>query len=110
VSDNFNIFDAVVTLVGVAEMAVELAPNVNITGAMSVFRAFRLLRIFRLARAWKSLNRIIKVLLSSLLAVSWLTVLMFLYLFIAGLLGMTVSAVMFSDSLPGSSVQQQQMN
>ena len=92
VSDNFNIFDAIVTTIGVMEFAITMAPNVTSPGgAMSVFRAFRLLRIFRLARSWKSLNRIIKVLIASLLSVSWLTVLLFLYLFIGGLLGMTVS-------------------
>lgn len=90
ISDNFNIFDAIVTIVGVIEMGLDLAPNMGSSSAMSVFRAFRLLRIFRLARSWKSLNRIIKVLLVSLLSVSWLTALMFLFLFIGGLLGMTV--------------------
>ena len=91
VSDNFNIFDAIVTIVGVIEMALTLAPNVNASGGpMSVFRAFRLLRIFRLARSWKSLNRIIMVLINSLASVGWLTVLLFLYLFIGGLLGMMV--------------------
>jgi hypothetical protein len=91
VSDNFNIFDAIVTTTGVIEMAIALAPNISSPGgALSVFRAFRLLRIFRLARSWKSLNRIIKVLIASLLSVSWLTALLFLYLFIGGLLGMTV--------------------
>ena len=90
ISDNFNIFDAVVTIVGVIEMAMTLASVDASGGAMSVFRAFRLLRIFRLARSWKSLKRIIKVLIASLLSVGWLTVLLFLYLFIGGLMGMTV--------------------
>ena len=64
VSDNFNIFDALVTLLGVIDMALTLAPNIASPGALSVFRAFRLLRVFRLARSWKSLNRIITVCLS----------------------------------------------
>ena len=90
-SDSFNLFDALVTIVGVLEMALTLAPNVSSSSAMSVFRAFRLLRIFRLARSWKGLNRIIKVLMVSLLSVGWLTALLFLFMFIGGLLGMTVS-------------------
>jgi len=99
VSDNFNIFDALVTIAGVVEMALALAPNVESSSAMSVFRAFRLLRIFRLARSWKSLNRIINVLLVSLLSVSWLTVLLFLFIFIGGLLGMTVRPIPADYSL-----------
>lgn len=71
-------------------MALILSPDMPSTGALSVFRAVRLLRIFRLARSWKSLNRIVTILLDSLAAVFWLTALLFLYLFITGLLGMTV--------------------
>jgi hypothetical protein len=91
VADNFNMFDALVTIMGVAEMIIILVPNVTITSGITVFRAFRLLRIFRLARKWKSLNRILKVMLRSLAAVGWVTVLLLLFLFIVGLLGMTVS-------------------
>ena len=61
ISDNFNIFDAIVTCLGVVDMALTIAPNVNSPGALTVFRAFRLLRVFRLARSWKSMNRILKV-------------------------------------------------
>ncbi|GAX83897.1 hypothetical protein CEUSTIGMA_g11321.t1, partial [Chlamydomonas eustigma] len=88
-SDNFNLFDALVTMLGVVDMTLTLDPNVSSQGSLSVFRAFRLLRVLRLARSWKSLNRIIKVLIHSLASVGWLTVLLFLYLFITGLLGMT---------------------
>ncbi len=92
VSDNFNIFDAVVTLLGVLDMALTLAPNVSSPASLTVFRAFRLLRVLRLARSWKGLNRIVKVLFSSLASVGWLTVLLFLFLFITGLLGMAVGS------------------
>ena len=94
VSDSFNIFDALVTIVGVLDMALTLAPNVESPGVLSVFRCFRLLRIFRLARSWKSLGRIIDVLLVSTKSVGWLTVLLALYVFIMGLLGMAVSTRM----------------
>ena len=47
VSDNFNIFDGLVTMLGVLDMALTLAPGVDSPGAMSVFRAFRLLRVGR---------------------------------------------------------------
>ena len=61
------------------------------TGMLSILRCFRLLRVFRLARSWTSLNRIIDVLISSMKSVSWLTLLLALFIFITGLLGMTVS-------------------
>jgi len=90
VSDGYNIFDGVVTIVGLLEVTMSLVPGTTSPsgGAMSAFRAFRLLRIFRLARSWKSLNRVVNILASSVESMSWLTVLLFLFLFIAGLLGM----------------------
>ncbi|GAX86028.1 hypothetical protein CEUSTIGMA_g13443.t1 [Chlamydomonas eustigma] len=87
-ADSFNIFDFFVTLLGVVDMSLTLAPGVSSPGALSVFRTFRLLRVMRLARSWTGLNRIIQVLLSSLVSVGWLTVLLFMYIFITGLLGM----------------------
>ncbi|KAG1653438.1 hypothetical protein FOA52_010471 [Chlamydomonas sp. UWO 241] len=90
VQDPMNCFDGVVTIAGVIEFILSVVPSVTgLGGVMSVFRAFRLLRILRLARHWKSLRRIIAVMFSSLQSVSWLTVLLFLFLFIAGLLGMS---------------------
>eukprot|EP00955_Chlamydomonas_euryale_P090611 364557-Chlamydomonas_euryale.AAC.23 len=57
VSDGYNIFDGVVTIVGLLEVTMSLVPGTTSPsgGAMSAFRAFRLLRIFRLARSWKSI-------------------------------------------------------
>lgn len=52
--DKMNWFDGLVSIVGVIEFIISMTPNVDaLGGAMSVFRAFRLLRIFRLARSWK---------------------------------------------------------
>ncbi|KAL6747997.1 Ion transport protein-domain-containing protein [Haematococcus lacustris] len=87
--EGMNVFDAFVTVAGAVEMAVELSPAAGALGSyLLVLRAFRLLRVFRLARSWKSLNRIIQVLLSSVSAVSWLTALLLLFMFIWSLLGM----------------------
>ncbi|KAG1668958.1 hypothetical protein FOA52_001002 [Chlamydomonas sp. UWO 241] len=90
VADGYNVFDGLVTIVGLIEMAIELSLEGGSPsgGAMSTFRAFRLLRVFRLARSWKSLNRIIIILGASVEPISWLTMLLFLFMFITGLLGM----------------------
>ncbi|KAJ9520848.1 hypothetical protein QJQ45_014049 [Haematococcus lacustris] len=59
--EGMNVFDAFVTVAGAVEMAVELSPAAGALGSyLLVLRAFRLLRVFRLARSWKSLNRIIQ--------------------------------------------------
>ena len=91
-SDNFNLFDAAITVVGVVQMTLDLAaPDAGGASAAGPLSAFRALRILRLAQSWKGLDRIISVMLSSLLSVGWLIILLLLFLFIAGLLGMTVS-------------------
>ncbi len=90
-SEGMNVFDGVVTLAGLTEMVVQLSPAREAMGNyLSVLRAFRLLRVFRLARSWKSLNRIIKVLISSVAAVSWLSLLLLLFIFMWALLGTQV--------------------
>ena len=88
-TDNYNIFDAAVTILGVIEMALALSGAQG--NGLSALRALRLLRLFRLAKSWKSLNRMIKVMLVSIKSVLWLTVLLLLFIFMAGLLGMIVS-------------------
>jgi voltage-dependent calcium channel L type alpha-1D len=88
-ADNYNKFDGLVTIVGVIDVSLDLAPGSYNQTILSVFRTLRLLRIFRLARSWKSLRRVIRVLFLSLVSVAWLTLLLALFLFICGLLGMS---------------------
>lgn len=47
-------------------------------------------RCFRLARKWKSLNRIVTTLLHSVVSVGWLSTLLLLFMFMMSLLGMQV--------------------
>lgn len=63
------------------------APS-GLGGSLSVLRAFRLMRVFRLARSWKELNRILSIMIRSLVSVSYLSLLLLLFLFIFALLGM----------------------
>ena len=85
-SDNYNIFDAAVTILGVIEMGLALSGAQG--NGLSALRALRLLRLFRLAKSWRSLNRMIKVMLTSIKSVAWLTLLLILFIFMTGLLGM----------------------
>ncbi len=47
--------------------------------------------MFRLARFWKSLYRVIKIVVSAFASVFYLTLLLALFMFITGLLGLSVS-------------------
>lgn len=52
VKDRFNIFDAFITILTIAENILDLSMTSSFTsgGAISGFRAIRLFRIFKLAR------------------------------------------------------------
>ncbi|PNH00530.1 Voltage-dependent R-type calcium channel subunit alpha-1E [Tetrabaena socialis] len=86
--DGMNIFDALVVAVSVTELVLAAIPSVSGVGPLSVLRAFRLLRVFRLARHWRELDVIIRGMLKSVTASIMLVLLMLLFLLIASLVGM----------------------
>jgi hypothetical protein len=55
---------------------------------LSVLRTFRLLRVFKLARSWKELNKVINTIGRSAASVAWLSVLLLLVVFVFALMGM----------------------
>lgn len=59
-------------------------------GSLSVLRTFRLMRIFKLARSWRELNRIINAVARSLRSVGWLSLLLLLLVFVLALMGMQI--------------------
>lgn len=55
--DRFNIFDCVIVVISTVEIFIDWSnPNGGggTGGAISAFRGVRLLRVFKLARSWKS--------------------------------------------------------
>lgn len=51
--DGFNVFDAIIVIIGILEFA-----NVG-SKDITVFRTFRLLRIFKLVRSWHNLRKLL---------------------------------------------------
>ena len=102
----FNRFDFFVVLTSILEMTLTMA-NVIPPVGMSVLRCIRLLRAFKVVveisqpknsnpdlqvtRYWKSLQNLLKSLISSIEAIASLLVLLFLFLGIFALLGTQVS-------------------
>mgnify|MGYP001617509467 FL=1 len=82
VSDAFNCFDAIIVTISIVELSLGSGAR------FSVFRTFRLLRIFKLLKNFPSLLAIVNVLLFAIRDTLFLMVLLFLYLFIASLVGM----------------------
>jgi hypothetical protein len=81
ISDGFNIFDCFIVIMSFVEMSL---PGQD--SSLSVLRAFRLLRIFKIIKSWDSLRLLLSTVLSSLTAITNLGVLIALFLFISALL------------------------
>lgn len=80
-SDSFNLFDCFIVIMSLVELVI---PGEG--SQLSVLRAFRLLRIFKIIKSWDSLRILLSTVLDSLTAITNLGVLIILYLFISALL------------------------
>ncbi|NXW73788.1 SCN5A protein, partial [Hirundo rustica] len=85
----WNIFDSVIVTLSLIELSF---PKQNKKerrkgGALSVLRSFRLLRVFKLAKSWPTLNTLIKIICNSLGALSNLTLVLAIIIFIFAIVG-----------------------
>lgn len=86
-------FDFIITAASFAEMMLELAPSSDAAAFNGGLTAIRLLRLFRLARYWAGLNEILLILGHALSSGIYLLMLVLLFMFVMGLLGMQVRGV-----------------
>jgi len=82
VADRFNVFDAVIVILSF----VELGYSEN--SSISVLRAFRLARIFKLVKSWTSLRKLIEIIGETLPSVGYLSIVMLFFMFVMSILGM----------------------
>jgi hypothetical protein len=93
--DRFNLFDAVIVIISIVEIILEellAGSGVTTGGAISAFRGIRLLRVFKLARSWKSFQVMLGKIAKSLKDISNFTILLVLFMFTYSLLGMELFA------------------
>jgi hypothetical protein len=90
--DGFNIFDAIVIIIGLLEYT-----GINSNFA-TVFRCMRLLRIFKIVRSWSGLRKLLKTVLASLQSIANLALFVILLIFIYALVGMQFLSGDFNDS------------
>ncbi len=91
----FNRFDCIVISGSIFEMV--WSHIKNDTFGISVLRALRLLRIFKVTSYWSSLRNLVISLLNSMKSIVSLLLLLFLFIFIFGLLGMQLFGGKFSS-------------
>jgi len=93
--DQMNTFDGLVVVFSFVEIAINATSKNGGNNSLSVLRSFRLLRVFKLARSWKQLNQIISTIFKSLSSISYLSLILLLFIFIFSLLGMQLFGYMF---------------
>ncbi|NXB06648.1 SCN5A protein, partial [Cnemophilus loriae] len=86
----WNIFDSVIVTLSLIELSFpkhKRKKERRKGGMLSVLRSFRLLRVFKLAKSWPTLNTLIKIICNSLGALSNLTLVLAIIIFIFAIVG-----------------------
>uniref|UniRef100_A0A8C4S8P6 Sodium channel protein n=1 Tax=Erpetoichthys calabaricus TaxID=27687 RepID=A0A8C4S8P6_ERPCA len=87
----WNIFDSIIVSLSLMELGLA-----NVEG-LSVLRSFRLLRVFKLAKSWPTLNTLIKIIGNSVGALGNLTLVLAIIVFIFAVVGMQLFGKSYTD-------------
>ncbi|KAK7163705.1 hypothetical protein R3I93_007688 [Phoxinus phoxinus] len=87
----WNIFDGIIVSLSLMELGLS-----NVEG-LSVLRSFRLLRVFKLAKSWPTLNTLIKIIGNSVGALGNLTLVLAIIVFIFAVVGMQLFGKNYQD-------------
>ncbi|KAG7254844.1 hypothetical protein CRUP_009555, partial [Coryphaenoides rupestris] len=87
----WNIFDSIIVSLSLLELVLAGLPG------MSVLRSFRLLRVFKLAKSWPTLNMLIKIIGNSVGALGNLTLVLAIIVFIFAVVGMQLFGKNYKD-------------
>jgi len=96
----FNVFDAVVVIVSLAEIVLAFAAA-DLASGLSALRTFRLMRIFKLAKTWKDLQRLLVTIMRSIADVASASVVLLIIMFIFVLMGMQLFGGQFTPEVFG---------
>ena len=91
-SDGFNVFDGLIVILSSIELILAYSVGADGGRVITAFRAFRLMRIFKLAKKWPELRKLMKNIFLCLQDVSYFSVLLLLFMFIFTLIGMELFA------------------
>ncbi|XP_076871731.1 sodium channel, voltage-gated, type I like, alpha b isoform X3 [Brachyhypopomus gauderio] len=89
--EGWNIFDGIIVSLSLMELGLA-----NVEG-LSVLRSFRLLRVFKLAKSWPTLNMLIKIIGNSVGALGNLTLVLAIIVFIFAVVGMQLFGKRYSE-------------
>eukprot|EP00755_Sulcionema_specki_P020350 Sspe_Gene.71676::Locus_42577_Transcript_3_3_Confidence_0.625_Length_3388::g.71676::m.71676 len=104
--DRYNTFDCVLVLISIPEIIMAAvkgsSENLSLGGAMSAFRAFRLARVARLAQRLTALRVLLETIGESVVSVAYLFLIMLLFIYIFGILGLQIFNGKYPESPPGA--------
>ncbi|XP_075384991.1 sodium channel protein type 1 subunit alpha isoform X5 [Tenrec ecaudatus] len=89
--EGWNIFDGFIVTLSLVELGLS-----DVEG-LSVLRSFRLLRVFKLAKSWPTLNMLIKIIGNSVGALGNLTLVLAIIVFIFAVVGMQLFGKSYKD-------------
>ncbi|XP_074918280.1 sodium channel protein type 5 subunit alpha-like [Chelonoidis abingdonii] len=87
----WNIFDSIIVILSLMEL------GLSSMGNLSVLRSFRLLRVFKLAKSWPTLNTLIKIIGNSVGALGNLTLVLAIIVFIFAVVGMQLFGEKYAE-------------
>ncbi|XP_067300666.1 sodium channel, voltage-gated, type I-like, alpha isoform X1 [Pseudorasbora parva] len=90
--EGWNIFDSIIVTLSLLELCLQ-----NVVSGIGFLRPFRLLRVFKLAKSWPTLNMLIKIIGNSLGALSNLTLVLAIIVFIFAVVGMQLFGKSYRD-------------
>ncbi|XP_059496069.1 sodium channel, voltage gated, type V-like, alpha b isoform X4 [Stegostoma tigrinum] len=87
----WNIFDSIIVCLSLVELGLARVDG------LSVLRSFRLLRVFKLAKSWPTLNTLIKIIGNSMGALGNLTLVLAIIVFIFAVVGMQLFGKSYTE-------------
>uniref|UniRef100_A0A8C3TBI7 Sodium channel protein n=1 Tax=Chelydra serpentina TaxID=8475 RepID=A0A8C3TBI7_CHESE len=94
----WNIFDSLIVTLSLIELGLPKPRGRRGGGTLSVLRSFRLLRVFKLAKSWPTLNTLIKIIGNSVGALGNLTLVLAIIVFIFAVVGMQLFGKSYAEN------------
>ncbi|CAG5099650.1 Oidioi.mRNA.OKI2018_I69.XSR.g16619.t1.cds [Oikopleura dioica] len=97
--DPWNTFDFIIVVISVSDviLAMRSVDEGSQQSGLNVLRTLRLLRVFRLAQMWKTMGRLLSIIYKSIMDVGYLTLVLFIVLYIFAVIGKQCFADKYND-------------
>lgn len=96
----FNIFDGIIVIISIIEaILINTSPDLLQGGGTSALRAFRLLRVLKLAKSWRRLNKILTAIGAAVPAGAAALLVMLIVIFVFALMGMQLFGGQYDNAV-----------